>query len=259
MVLFKKSSPELRPPPVTPERKQELQLFERQIDIRFRNHGLLNLAFCHRSFSHEIDENVDNNEKLEFLGDSVLGLVVSEYLYFKLIDQNEGEMAKIKSFVVSEAILAKISKNIKVDNFILIGRGEEYSGGRSKRAILADCLEAIIGAYYLDSGFKAAKSFILRLIVPEIEEVEEDRHEKDYKTLLQEYCQKAFKSYPKYRVVKKRGPDHDRTFWIEVSVKNRSYGPGVGKNKKEAEQSAAGVAYNHLVEKKPPPRGTNGG
>ena len=207
---------------------------------------MLNLALCHRSYANEMDINVDNNEKLEFLGDSVLGLVSSEYLFTTLSDQSEGEMAKIKSFVVSEASLSKIAKQIRVDNFILIGKGEEYSGGRSKRAILADCLEAIIGAYYLDSGLKTVRAFILNLLIPEIDAVRENRHEKDYKTLLQEYAQKRFKTYPRYKTVKKRGPDHDRTFWIDVLINDRSFGPGIGKNKKEAEQRAAGIAYNAL-------------
>jgi len=249
VVFFRKIS-DNRPPPISPERKRELRLFENQIGVKFRNIAMLNLAFCHRSYANEIDINIDNNEKLEFLGDSVLGLVSSEYLFRTLSDQSEGEMAKIKSFVVSEASLSKIAKQIRVDNFILIGKGEEYSGGRSKRAILADCLEAIIGAYYLDSGLKTVRDFILNLLIPEIDAVREDRHEKDYKTLLQEYAQKRFKTYPRYKTVRKRGPDHNRTFWIDVLINNRSFGPGTGKNKKEAEQQAAGIAYNALKEEK---------
>jgi len=233
--------------PISAERKKELQLFEKHIGIRFRKLELLNLAFSHRSFANENGGEIDNNEKLEFLGDSVLGLVVSEYLYLTLSDKAEGDLARIKSFVVSEDSLADIAKSIKVDNFILIGKGEEYSGGRSKKAILADCMEAIIGAYYLDSGFKASKNFILKYLVPEINKVLENKHRKDYKTLLQEYVQKKFKSYPRYSLVKKTGPDHNRTFWISVHIDGKDYGPGQGKNKKEAEQNAAGVAYRTLT------------
>ena len=239
---------EVQTPPVSAERKKELQLFEKHIGIRFRKLDLLNLAFSHRSFANENGGGVDNNEKLEFLGDSVLGLVASEYLYLTLTDKAEGDLARIKSFVVSEDSLAEIAKSIKVDNFILIGKGEEYSGGRSKKAILADCMEAIIGAYYLDSGFKASKNFVLKYLVPEINKVLEDRHKKDYKTLLQEFVQKKFKSYPRYSLVKKTGPDHDRTFWIHVGINGKDYGPGQGKNKKEAEQNAAGIAYRSLAE-----------
>ena len=155
--MFKRTK---RAPSITlkPERKRELQLFERHTGIRFRELEFLNQAFTHRSFANELGETGENNERLEFLGDSVLGLVVSEYLYETLPDQPEGELARIKSFVVSEASLSEIARGLRVDNYILIGKGEEYSGGRSKKAILADCLEAIIGAYYLDSGFPAVRA-----------------------------------------------------------------------------------------------------
>ncbi len=242
-----KKSGSFRFPPVNQERKKELHVFEKNAGIRFRKITFLNLAFSHRSFANESKESVENNERLEFLGDSVLGLVVSEYLYRNLTGRNEGELARIKSFVVSEDSLAVIAKELKIDNFILIGKGEEYSGGRNKKAILADCTEAVFGAYFLDSGFKASQSFILKYIVPEIDKVLENRHKKDYKTLLQEFVQKKYKSYPKYSLIKKTGPDHDRTFWIEVKVAGEMYGPGIGKNKKEAEQIAASIAYKYFV------------
>ena len=230
------------------DRKKELQLFERHAQIKFRELASLNQAFTHRSYANELGESVPNNERLEFLGDSVLGMVVCEYLYQTLPDQPEGELARIKSFVVSEASLSEISKRLRVDNFILIGKGEEYSGGRSKKAILADALEAIIGAYYLDSGFMPARKFVHRILIPEINKVLEDRHAKDYKTLLQELVQKRMRTYPRYRVVQKTGPDHDRTFTVEVHIGERSYGTGKGKNKKEAEQDAARIAYLSLTE-----------
>ncbi len=242
------NSGDFRPPPVNQVRKKELQLFEKNAGIRFRKLDFLNLAFSHRSYANESKESIENNEKLEFLGDSVLGLVVSEYLYKTLTDKNEGDLARIKSFVVSEDSLAIIAKILKIDNFILIGKGEEYSGGRNKKAILADCMEAVFGAYFIDSGFKASQNFILKYLVPEINKVLENRHKKDYKTLLQEYVQKSFKNYPKYSLMKKVGPDHDRTFWIEVKVENEVFGPGIGKNKKEAEQMAAALAYKHFTE-----------
>jgi ribonuclease III len=178
-------------PPVSSDRKKELQLFEKHVGIRFRKLDFLNLAFSHRSFANEHGAGVDNNEKLEFLGDSVLGLVVSEYLFAILPDKAEGDLARIKSFVVSEESLSEIARKIKVDNYILIGKGEEYSGGRNKKAILADCLEAIIGSYYLDSGFKAARSFVLKYLIPEINKVMENRHKKDYKTLAPGICAEA--------------------------------------------------------------------
>jgi ribonuclease-3 len=250
-VRLTKAHDELQPPEIDAERKQELQLFEKQAGIRFKKLELLNLAFCHRSFANERHNDIDNNEKLEFLGDSVLGLVVAEYLFNTLTDKAEGDLAKIKSFVVSEDSLAAIARDLRVDNFILIGKGEEFSGGRSKKALLADAMEAIIGAYFLDSGFRASRRFILRYLVPEINKVLENRHRKDYKTLLQEYVQKQFKSYPKYTLVKKTGPDHSKTFWIEVRVNDHTYGPGQGKNKKQAEQEAARIAFESLAGEDP--------
>ncbi|MDX9802062.1 MAG: ribonuclease III [Spirochaetia bacterium] len=222
-------------------------LFQSHAELRFRKLDFLNLAFCHRSYANETQEDVDNNEKLEFLGDSVLGLVTSEYLYYLLPEKAEGDLARIKSFVVSENTLSIIARKIKIDNYILIGKGEEYSGGRNKKAILADCVEAIIGAYYIDSGIKAVRTFILTHIVPEIMKVIENRHDKDYKTLLQEFVQKKYKTYPKYKMLKKTGPDHDRTFLVEVKIKEQVFGPGEGKNKKAAEQSAASIAYKAFI------------
>jgi ribonuclease III len=242
-MLFGKNYAELQPPPISGERRKELHLFEKQAGIKFKSQEMLNLGFSHRSYANENHNEVGNNEKLEFLGDSVLGLVVAEYLFETLTDKAEGDLAKIKSFVVSEDSLAIIARSLKVDNFILIGKGEEYSGGRSKKALLADAMEAIIGAYFLDSGFRASKKFILRYLVPEINKVLENRHRKDYKTLLQEFVQKQFKTYPKYIMVKKTGPDHSKTFWMEVKVGDQTYGPGKGKNKKSAEQSAAELAW----------------
>jgi len=233
-------------PPVSRERRRELQLFQKYAEIRFKSLELLNLAFAHRSYANETGLDVDDNEKLEFLGDAVLGLAVSDYLVRTLQDRTEGDLARIKSFVVSEASLAGIARALRVDNFILVGRGEEFSGGRSRNTLLADAMEAIIGAYYVDSGIRAAADLINRFLVPEINRVLEDRHEKDYKSLLQELAQQKLKAHPRYRVVARQGPEHDKTFVVEVVVRDKTYGPGEGKNKKTAEQAAAAVAYAAL-------------
>lgn len=187
-----------------------------------------------------------NNEKLEFLGDSVLGLVTAAYLYDKFPEKNEGELARIKSFVVSEHSLASIAARLGVDAMLLIGKGEEMSGGRGKKAILADALESVIGAVFIDQNFKAARQFVLSLMIPEIEKVIQNRHRKDYKTLLQEFVQKNYKSYPQYSLVRKTGPDHARTFWVQVKVLDKVYGPGQALTKKEAEQAAAKLAWEEL-------------
>jgi len=230
---------------LTRERKAELAAFQKESQARFRDVGLLNLAFTHRSCTNE--DKSPNNEKLEFLGDSVLGMAVANRLFELLADKAEGDLARVKSFVVSEESLSGIALALGVDRLLLLGKGEELSGGRAKKAILADAVEAIIGAYYLDSGFDNATKFVLRLVEPEIEKVLQNRHHKDYKTLLQEYLQKFHRSYPAYRLVRKSGPDHDRTFWIVCAVGESEYGPATGKNKKEAEQGAAGMAYEAIM------------
>ena len=160
-VLNFQKSLKVKAPSIAGSRKKELLLFESHAGLRFRKLDFLNLAFCHRSYANESHEDVDNNEKLEFLGDSVLGLITSEYLFYLLPDKAEGDLARIKSFVVSENSLNIIAKSIKVDNFILIGKGEEYSGGRNKKALLADCLEAIIGAYLPILIFQQNLNFLM--------------------------------------------------------------------------------------------------
>ncbi len=234
-------------PVVSSKRKVELRLFEKPAGISFKRLDLLNLAFTHRSYANESSQKIENNEKLEFLGDSVLGMITADYLFNLLPDKMEGFLAKVKSFVVSEDSLDFLARSINIDQFLLIGKGEENSGGRLKKAILADCMEAVIGAYFLDTSYRDVRKFVLALLSPEIDKVLENRHKKDYKTLLQEFVQKKFHVYPKYSLVKKAGPDHDKTFWIEVTVKNNKFGPGTGKNKKEAEQNAASEAYHFLI------------
>lgn len=250
MRLFKSNNlaETIRAPEISRERRKVLIKFQKNANIQFKKLEWLNLAFCHRSFKNEYRDNIDNNERLEFLGDSVLGVVTAHYLFDLMKDSAEGDLARIKSIVVSEDILAEIALNIEIDKYLLIGKGEECSGGRQKSALLADCMEAIIGAYYLDSGFQPVTKFILEQLTPQIQQVRDNKYIKDFKTLLQEFVQKKFKLYPKYLMVKKSGPDHNRTFWMEVDVNGIKYGPGKGHNKKKAEQEAARLAYLSLAE-----------
>ncbi len=231
---------------VASKRKRELQLFQNGLGVRFKNSTLLDLALTHRSYLNESTYAKSNNERLEFLGDSVLGMVVCEILYDRFSQQKEGYLAKVKSYVVSEEVLATIALRLKVDRYLRIGKGEECSGGRQKKAILADAMEAVMGALFLDSGFKTARKLIRHLMIPEIQKVEENRHNKDYKTLLQEFLQKTTKTYPKYKLVKNEGPDHDRIFWVKVVANDMEFGPCQGKTKKIAEQQAAELAYLHF-------------
>jgi ribonuclease III len=229
------------------ERKLLLNAFQKKAGIRFRSLELLNLSFTHRSCANEDSPRSQNNERLEFLGDAVLGLVAASCLYERLGERAEGELARIKSYVVSEEVLSELAKALKLNECLLLGKGEEQSGGREKKAILADATEALFGAYYIDSGFETASRFVRALIEPEIDKVLQNRHHKDYKTMLQEYAQKYLRTYPLYRLVKKAGPDHDRTFWVSCELAGTEYGPAMGKNKKEAEQSAAQAAYDAIM------------
>jgi ribonuclease-3 len=200
----------------------------------------------HRSVSNESGNKI-NNERLEFLGDSILGAVCATLLYNNFSEKNEGELAKIKAVVVSEDILSNIALSLQIDKMLLLGKGEDLSGGRTKKTILADAMEAVIGALYLDSGYKAAFDFIERCLIPEIEKATGENYHKDYKSLLQEYCQQNFHCYPVYNLVKKSGPEHDRTFWMEVKINDTVYGSGSGRSKKTAEQEAAKTAWEALM------------
>jgi ribonuclease-3 len=236
-------------PLLDPGRKKLLAAFQKAANIHFRDQKLLNLAFMHRSLSNETGLRI-NNERLEFLGDAILGAVTATLLYGHLADKVEGELAKIKSVVVSEGILSNVARQLQIDNLLLLGKGEENSGGRQKDALLADALEALIGALYLDSGYKAAFNFVSLWMDQEIIRVRDNNYHQDYKSLLQELSQHLFHSYPSYHLIKRSGPDHARLFWIEVTVNGKTFGPGMGKNKKSAEQEAAKPAYEYFSAEK---------
>ena len=229
------------------QRKQELLAFQKKAGCKFKNIYLLDTAFHHRSFFNEHSDSPVNNERLEFLGDSVLGMIVAAELYLTHPDKSEGDLAKIKAAVVSEDSLFPIALNLTIDRYLMLGHGEEMSGGRKKKALLADALEALIGALYLDSGFKTVQQFVLRIIKPQLQLVEENKHQyRDYKSLLQEYAQKKYRIIPKYVLVETHGPDHDRVFQVKVVIKETEYAPALGKSKKEAEQAAAEIAWKVL-------------
>ncbi len=230
-----------------PERSKILKSFQKKNEIRFRSLALLDLSFTHRSFCNENPLKQRNNERLEFLGDAILGMIVASRLYAMFESKPEGELARIKSIIVSEDTLSELSLSLGTDSLLHLGRGEEMSGGRKKKAILADALEALIGAIYLDSGIEAASSFVLRLVEPEIDKVLRNRHKKDYKTIIQEYVQKYTQVHPKYIEGEREGPDHDRVFRISCSIGSAVYGPGEGRSKKEAEQAAACAAYDGIL------------
>ncbi len=230
------------------ERQGELLEFCKNCNLHFKNLNLLDLAFHHRSFSNEKSEYKHyNNERLEFLGDSVLGLATAAFLYEDMADNPEGDLAKIKANVVSEKCLSVFAlEKMHIDKYLVLGRGEELSGGRTKSAILADAVEAVIGALYLDRGYEEAERFVLKFIIPEIRNVQLNKGNRDYKSILQVYFQKLKKKSPVYNLVREDGPDHEKTFYVSVKLDNVTYGPAGGKSKKNAEQEAAKMACQRL-------------
>lgn len=229
---------------LTKERKHKLSDFCDRVGLKFNNLEHLDQAFHHRSLTNE-KQGVKNNERLEFLGDSVLGMVTATYLYKKL-DNPEGDLAKIKSAVVSEKALAPVALKFGIDKLLLLGHGEEMSGGRKKPAILADCMEAIIGACYLESGYKMAEKYVLSFIEPAVNDIF-SQGIKDFKTQLQEKYQKKTKQCPKYELISKTGPDHDQTFNVAVHLGDKTFGPVSAKSKKDAEQLAAKLALDNFT------------
>lgn len=219
--------------------KLDLNSLEEKIGYEFKDIGLLKNSLVHRSFGNENKRYKKiNNERLELLGDAVLDLVVTEYLYKSHENSTEGDLAKIKSMVVSEPVLAEISKKMDVGKYLLLSKGEEMTGGRDRSSILGDAFEAILGAIYLDSNFETAKKYALSHIQDSIDHVDKNEDILDFKTILQEYSQREYKLIPIYQVVNETGPDHQKVFEIAVTV-GEMVGSGTGKNKKSAEQSAA--------------------
>jgi len=217
-----------------------LKRFARTLRIPLGDGRLLNEALTHKSYAHESAQAVRrHNEKLEFLGDSVLGLIVSQHVYETYPDVTEGGLSKVKSVIVSAQILSEKAKEAGLGAVLLLGKGEERSGGRQRPALLADTLEAVIGAAYLTGGLKPAQELVLRLLREDIDQVFSGRIEKDHKTLLQEFYQKTQKRAPLYRVVREWGPDHNRMFEVACSLNGEVLATGTGKSKKEAEQMAA--------------------
>ncbi len=214
--------------------------FCRHYKIAFRDPAVLKLALTHRSYLSVTGQGPrESNERLEFLGDSVLGLVTSEYLYRQNPDEHEGQLTKTKSLLVSKAILSRRALAMGLGRFVLMSHSEVESGGRQRLSILADAFESVVGAIYLDQGFEAARAFIERWLLRESREIVADKRHTNYKSHLQEYVQSTFRTHPVYRIRSQMGPDHSKQFQVEVVVGKRVLGEGKGRNKKEAEQAAA--------------------
>lgn len=226
--------------------KKLVNYVKKQFDISFENKELLSIAFTHSSYANDHrEENLEHLERLEFLGDAVIELIVSDYLYKKYEDLPEGQLTKMRAAAVREETLAELTVETNLQQFILLGKGEEQSNGRNRASLLCDVFEAFIGAVYLDSGIETARTILADTLFPKIS-VDDSSHGMDYKTNLQELLQQDGVVQIEYRVVETSGPDHARVFKVAVYVDEKLFGLGNGSSKKRAEQSAAKEAFAKL-------------
>ena len=228
------------------ERIDELATLQENLGYRFRDVQLLNKALTHKSYVNEKTEAIKNNERFEFLGDSVLDIIVSHFMVKKFQDFSEGLLSKIRAAVVNEACLADLAREIHLGEYMLLGRGEDLSGGRNKNSILANAFEAMAGAIYFDSSLENAYQILLPRLEKEILQYAETSQFRDFKSELQQFTQTTLNCIPYYKVVKETGPDHEKHFEVVVKTNGDEKGRGEGRSKKEAEQSAARNALQNL-------------
>jgi len=214
--------------------------------LPIQNQDLLSLAFTHRSYLNENADIKEHNERLEFLGDAVLELATSEFLYAKFPNIPEGELTAYRAALVKTTSLADVSTKLGFGTQLKLSKGEEMSGGRQNLSLLADTFEAVLGAIYLDQGFAAAVTFLATHLFPEIDRIIDQKLFKDFKSSLQEYVQAHGSTSPEYKVIAETGPDHSKVFTIEARVDNKQVATGTGKSKQEAQQQAAKCALEKL-------------
>jgi ribonuclease-3 len=222
---------------------QHISTIETKIGYIFKDRSLLTLAFVHRSFINENRLITHHNERLEFLGDAVLGMLISDYLYRYLPSTAEGELSYLRSRLVEASSCVSYVQSLDIAPYVLLGKGERMNDGRGRESILADLFEAIIGAIYLDGGLEAAKNFLFCNFTPQIETILKTPL-RNWKAILQDYCQKKYQQTPIYQVLQASGPDHSKVFEISVQIKQQELGRGVGASKKEAQQAAAADALS---------------
>jgi len=227
----------------------KFESLDKKLGYTFKNPELLVQSVCHSSYVNEqVDSTLEDNERLEFLGDAVLDLAISHILMLRFKDAAEGDLSKFRATVVDEAGLYEVALRLELGEYLLLGKGEEQSRGREKPSILADTTEALIGAIYLDSGFDMAMEIIKGLFSSLLGRVGTEELVHDFKSLLQEYSQQSYKTLPRYRLIKETGPAHDRSFQVALSLKGEVLAEGEGSSKKEAEQNAAREAFFYLKE-----------
>lgn len=222
--------------------------FESKIGYTFKDKSLLSLALTHTSYANEAKHNKNHNERLEFLGDSVLSIIVSKYLYNNFTDMPEGELSKTRAALVCEKSLAGFARAIDLGEYLLLGKGEYQNGGRDRDSILSDAFEAVIAAMYIDGGIEPARKFVLGFISNRVEHNSVSTAFVDYKTELQEIIQQNKEEKVEYVVVDESGPAHDKNFCVEVHLNSNVIGRGSGKSKKVAEQLAAKEALELMGE-----------
>lgn len=226
---------------------RNIEELEDSLGYRFKNKELLLTALVHKSYHHENpNEAPVCNERLEFLGDSVLGLAMSEELFHNERGFKESDMSKMKAYLVRESVLFEVASKISLGKYLLLGKGEEFTGGRAKKSILSDAVEAIFGAIFLDSDYETARSVILNLFKEKIEAVILKKEGYDFKSELQEKSQSLFGMLPEYRIVKQEGEEHKKVFTIEVYINGKFYGRGTGRSKKDAQMQAAKEALKRI-------------
>jgi len=221
--------------------------FLNSLGWEYNNINLYEQAMTHSSFAHEKGHRRLHNERIEFLGDAVLELIISDYLYEKYPHLSEGKLTKLRADLVCEASLARLAFSLNLGQYLRLGRGEIVGGGASRPSLLGDAIEAIIGALYLGLGMEVCRINVLKLYQPILQELQEGVLRRDYKTLLQEFSQARFSVTPFYRIVNESGPDHDKIFEAEVLITTDPVGSGHGRSKKEAEQAAAKEAWCKLT------------
>jgi ribonuclease-3 len=232
-----------------PQPLVSLPELEAKLGHSFVDRKLLRTALAHRSHVYRSgQERVQSNERLEFLGDSVLGLIVNEHLYRSFPERSEGELTKIKSLIVSRTVLGRAAENIDLGRHLILAPGEVEAGGRKRASILSDAFEAVLGAIYLDGGLEPAREFVTRELLDSLEETLADHRLVNYKSQLQEKIQAQLKTPPRYKVQSTSGPDHAKRFVVEVLVRGRVLGHGEGNSKKLAEQRAARAALRTLAD-----------
>jgi ribonuclease-3 len=217
-----------------------MEKIEKTLGIIFKDKGLLKQAFTHRSFLNENrNSDLEHNERLEFLGDAVLELVVTDYLFKKYPGKPEGDLTALRSALVNSVMLANVSTDLGLNEYLLLSKGEAKDTGRARQYILANTFESVVGAIYLDQGYEKAEEFITRALLPNIKKVEDEKLWVDAKSYFQEKAQEVLGVTPNYKTIKEAGPDHDKLFTVGLYVNSTLISEGSGKSKQEAEQDAA--------------------